>query len=127
MSAVSRGTRSNDRYRRGDVTRRTIGGTGSTREPAVVGGFDPPNALAWLLALARGSEPSRALTASGLLWLFVYAGWRAGVLDAAATLWLSASVVAVNHVLRAAERPRGRQTAREPGGERRPVESRVGR
>jgi hypothetical protein len=61
-----------------------------------------------LLTLVRSGEPSRALTASGLLWLFVYAGWRAGVLNPAAMLWLAASVVAGNHVLRVAERPRRR-------------------
>ncbi len=90
--------------------RRASGDTASADGPPGFGGVEPPRGLAWLLAVVarRGGAP---LTASGLLWLFVYVGWRGGFLDAGAVLWLAAGVVLASHALAVGDR---RDDARDP-------------
>lgn len=85
------------------MTRRATADARGAATGAAFGGVEPSRGLAWLLAvLAR--RDGAPLTASGLLWLFVYAGWRAGFLDADAVLWLSAGVVLAAHALAIGDR-----------------------
>lgn len=57
-------------------------------------GVAPPRGLTGLLgALPRANGRTRALVASSLLWMLLYAGRQSGVLDAEASVWLSLGVV----------------------------------
>jgi len=57
-------------------------------------GVDSPRRLARALgALTLVGESRRALVTSGLLWVLLYTGWETGIVDAEATIWLSAGVV----------------------------------
>ncbi|WP_143414652.1 hypothetical protein [Halorubrum sp. SD683] len=86
--------------------RRARGDSAAAHDPHGFGGLDPSRGLAWLLGVltSRGRAP---LTASGLLWLFVYVGWRGGFLDVDAVLWLAAGVVLASHVLAVGQYPDG--------------------
>ncbi|QKY21922.1 hypothetical protein B4589_016035 (plasmid) [Halolamina sp. CBA1230] len=87
--------------------RRARDDSASAHEPPGFGGHDHSRGLAWFLGVftSRGRAP---LTASGLLWLFVYVGWRGGFLDVDAVLWLAAGVVLASHVLAVGQYPDGR-------------------
>jgi hypothetical protein len=75
-------------------------------------GIEPPRGLGRLLGTSTNGSTS-AIATGALLWIALYAGWHAGVVDAEAAIWLSAgAVVAALHTLgldrRDSVRPRNR-------------------
>ncbi|MBP1986638.1 hypothetical protein [Halolamina salifodinae] len=88
-------------------------------------GVAPPRGLAGLLGtLPRATGRIRALAASSLLWMLLYAGRQSGVLDAEASVWLSLGVVvaalyAVGSGGHAASSPRYRRPPSAPPRDRR--------
>lgn len=112
-----RDVRSTGRYRHEDAIRRARGDSASAHDPRGFGGLDPSRGLAWFFGVftCRGRA---SLTASGLLWLFVYVGWRGGLLDVDAVLWLAAGVVLASHILAVGQYPDG--GTGESGGTGRP-------
>ena len=78
---------------------------GDTRLPPVVRalvwlfGIDPPRGLG-RLPDTSASGSTGAIATGALLWVALYAGWTAGVVEAEAAIWLSAgAVVAALHAL----------------------------
>ncbi|GAB7012733.1 hypothetical protein [Halolamina salina] len=72
-------------------------------------GIDPPRGLGRLLG-ASASGSTSAITTGALLWIALYAGWHAGVVEGEAAIWLSAgAVVAALHALGLDRRNSGRQ------------------
>lgn len=79
-------------------------------------GIDPPRGLGRLLdTSANGS--AGAITTGALLWIVLYAGWTAGVVEAEAAIWLAAGVVAA--ALHALGLDRGGSVRRENRAEHR--------